>query len=124
MPEILCNRNRFFRIHISENSRNKAKEVISTADTKLIHALKEGDTAALSAIIDKYTGYVATVIHNQLGAFAAPEDTEELTANVFVALWQNRDRLKTQTIYDLPLAEKMDAVWQLSAGKLYTMDFR
>ena len=57
--------------------------------------LAKDDTAALSQIIDKYTGYVATVIHNQLGAFALKEDTEELTANVFVSLWQNRSRLKT-----------------------------
>lgn len=69
--------------------------MISTVDKRLIQLLAKDDTAALSHIIDKYTNYVATVIHNQLGAFASQEDTEELTANVFVALWQNRSRLKT-----------------------------
>lgn len=45
--------------------------------------------------MDTYSQYVATVIHNQLGAFACAEDTEELTANVFVSLWQNRKKLRT-----------------------------
>lgn len=72
-----------------------AKEVIPTVDKRLIQQLAKDDTAALSYIIDKYTNYVATVIHNQLGAFASQEDTEELTANVFIALWQNRNRIKT-----------------------------
>ena len=65
------------------------------AKQKLIQRLARDDTAALSQIMDKYTGYVATVIHNQLGAFSTREDVEELTANVFVALWENRGRLKT-----------------------------
>ena len=60
--------------------------MISTVDKRLIQLLAKDDTEALSHIIDKYTNYVATVIHNQLGAFASQEDTEELTANVFVAL--------------------------------------
>ncbi len=69
--------------------------MISTVDKRLIQLLAADDTAALSHIIGKYTNYVATVIYNQLGAFASQEDAEELTANVFVALWQNRSRLKT-----------------------------
>lgn len=75
--------------------KHDPKEVIPTADRQLMAALGKSDTAALSAIMDKYSHYVATVIHNQLGAFASPEDTEELTANVFVSLWQNRTGLKT-----------------------------
>ena len=69
--------------------------MISTADQKLMTALAEDDGTALARIIDRYANYVATVIANQLGAFAAREDTEELTANVFVALWQHRRGLKT-----------------------------
>ena len=69
--------------------------MISTADQQLIRAIAKNDTAALERIMEKYTNYVATVIHNQLGAFAVKEDAEELTANVFVALWENRAKLKT-----------------------------
>ena len=54
--------------------KTEAKEVISTVDKKLAQMLLQNDTAALSQIIDKYTNYVATVIHNQLGAFSAQED--------------------------------------------------
>ena len=75
--------------------KTEAKEVISTVDKKLAQMLLQNDTAALSQIIDKYTNYVATVIHNQLGVFSSQEDVEELTANAFVSLWENRSQLKT-----------------------------
>ena len=52
--------------------------MISTVDKRLIQLLATDDTAALSRIIGKYTNYVATVIHNQLGAFASQEDTEKV----------------------------------------------
>lgn len=65
------------------------------ADRQLIAALGKDNTDVLARIMDTYSHYVATVIHNQLGAFACPEDTEELTANVFVSLWQNRKKLRT-----------------------------
>ena len=68
----------------------RAKEAISTDDTRLIHALAREDPEALARIMDRYANYVATVIQNQLGAFALREDTEELTANVFVSLWQHQ----------------------------------
>lgn len=59
-------------------------------DRQLIAALDRDDTEALGRVMDRYGAYVATVIHNQMGAFACREDVEELTANVFTALWQSR----------------------------------
>ena len=96
--------------------------MISTTDQRLIHALARDDTAALSQIIDKYTNYVATVVHNQLGAFASPEDTEELTANAFVSLWENRTRLKTPHLRGwLAATARNEARRHLRAKKLLTV---
>ena len=64
-------------------------------DRQILAALRRDDCAALAAAIERYSAYAATVIRNQLASFSTPEDVEELTANVFVALWQNRRRLKT-----------------------------
>ena len=59
-----------------------------TDDQKILRGLKRQDSAALEAAIRRYSGYVAAVIGNQLGSFAAGEDIEELASDVFVALWQ------------------------------------
>lgn len=98
------------------------KEVIPTADRQLLAALGKDDTDALAAIMDTYTHYVATVIHNQLGVFASPEDTEELTANVFVSLWQNRKKLRTLHLRGwLAAAARNEARGLLRKRKLLTV---
>lgn len=98
------------------------KEVIPIADRQLIAAMVKDDTAALASIMDIYTHYVATVIHNQLGAFACPEDTEELTANVFVSLWQHRKKLRTLHLRGwLAAAARNEARCLLRKRKLLTI---
>lgn len=57
--------------------------------------LKRGDEQALEQIIKHYTGYVSTVIANQLGGLCDTEIIEELASDVFFALWQHRLRLAT-----------------------------
>ncbi|MCM1165339.1 MAG: sigma-70 family RNA polymerase sigma factor [Lachnospiraceae bacterium] len=64
-----------------------------TKETRLAVKLKKGDTAALKETIDRYTGYVRTVIRNfSRGAFSE-QDIDELCADVFFALWQHREAL-------------------------------
>ena len=111
-----------FSASIKARILTTAKEAIPTGDKHLIHALKNDDTAALSQIIDKYTNYVATVVYNQLGAFASPEDTEELTANVFVSLWEHRARLKTPHLRGwLAATARNEARRHLRSKKLLTV---
>lgn len=96
--------------------------MIPTVDKKLIDALSRNDPSALEHIMDKYTNYVATVIHNQLGAFGSQEDTEELAANVFVSLWQNRSRLKTARLRGwLAATARNEARRHLRSKKLLTV---
>ena len=64
-------------------------------EAQLVKRLKRGDLSALEAVIDRYTPYVSAVIRNQLRSFSRREDVEELTADVFTALWKHRTRLTT-----------------------------
>ena len=64
-------------------------------EKKLVKLLKRGDEKALELIIEKYTGYVSTVIANQLGGFSDMPAIEELTSDVFFELWRRRLELVT-----------------------------
>lgn len=59
-------------------------------DKILVKLLKRSEEKALEDIIKKYTGYVSTVIANQLGKFGKTDVIEELASDVFFNLWQNR----------------------------------
>ncbi|MCM1055103.1 MAG: RNA polymerase sigma factor [Bacteroides sp.] len=61
-------------------------------EEKLIRSLQQGDTAALSKLISLYNGYVSSIIGRIIGGRTA--DCEELTADVFLTVWNNRDRLR------------------------------
>lgn len=52
----------------------------------LLQRLKKQDPEALEQAIEKYGAYVAAIIR---GRGHAPQDVEELTADVFFALWEN-----------------------------------
>lgn len=63
-------------------------------DKKLLHAMQNGSKAALEMLMDRYSGYVYRIIENQGRGMLSPEDVEELTADVFVKLWQKSTSLK------------------------------
>lgn len=67
-------------------------------DKCILKALRRGDTRTVEAAIDLYGAYVAAVIHNQLGRLSCPEDVEELSSDVFLALWQNREKLRGDSL--------------------------
>lgn len=61
-------------------------------EEQLIKSLRQGDLPALEALIDRYTPYVSAVISRILRGRQA--DVEELTADVFLAAWGNRAKLR------------------------------
>ena len=63
------------------------------AEEQLIKSLKKGDTGALEELIRRYTGYVSSIITRILGGCL--DDCDELTSDVFLAVWNNRDKLQT-----------------------------
>lgn len=65
-------------------------------ENKIIAELKNGSAEALCALIDKYTPYVSSVIFRIIGY--RHEDCSELTADVFAALWNNREKLSGDRI--------------------------
>ena len=67
-------------------------------DRLIIQRLQEGDIKALHTAIETYTAYVSAVIAHQLGRSGSLEDREELTANVFVALWTSRSSLHSDRL--------------------------
>ncbi|MGN0585451.1 MAG: RNA polymerase sigma factor, partial [Ruminococcus sp.] len=47
----------------------------------------------IEKLISDYSGYVYTILFNMTGGYCTEEDLEEMTADVFVKLWQNLDVL-------------------------------
>jgi len=60
-------------------------------DSALLGDVRRGRGEALGKIIDKYNAYVCAIIRNTVNMPA--EDVEETSSDVFVALWQNTDRI-------------------------------
>ncbi len=58
-----------------------------------LERLRAQDEAALGWFIDKYAGYVATIVNNMLLPRLAASDAEEADADVFLALWKNAARI-------------------------------
>ena len=61
-------------------------------EKQLVKELARGELSALEVLIERYTPYVSSVIACILRGRQA--DVEELTADVFLAAWENRDRLR------------------------------
>ena len=61
-------------------------------EKQLIQGMGQGELSALETLIQRYTPYVSSVIARILRGRQA--DVEELTADVFLAAWENRDKLK------------------------------
>lgn len=63
-------------------------------EVRLAEKLKTGSSAALEKIIDTYSGYVCAVIRNFSRGSLSENDIDELCADVFFKLWQNRESLE------------------------------
>ena len=61
-------------------------------EKQLIKELAQGEVFALETLIERYTPYVSSVVARILRG--RQSDVEELTADVFLAAWENRDRLR------------------------------
>ena len=62
------------------------------SEKELIKSLRHGDLSALEDLIDRYTPYISSIISRILRGRQA--DVEELTADVFLAAWDNRNKLR------------------------------
>lgn len=62
-------------------------------EEKLLWLLKARDTKALDKAIEAYTPYMSVVLYNAFGSQLSREDSEEVVADVFIALWQNAEKI-------------------------------
>ncbi len=65
-------------------------------ESEIIKRLQSGDEEALHLLIDKYTTYVSSIIYRIIGQ--RREDCRELTADVFLAVWDKREMLKEEGV--------------------------
>lgn len=65
-------------------------------ENMLISSLKNGEVSAIESIIEDFSGYVCTVIRNFSRGRLSGEDIEEISADVFIKLWQSRKRLDAE----------------------------
>ena len=65
-------------------------------EKQLIRGMAHGELSALEALIRQYTPYVSSVISRILRG--RPADVEELTADVFLAAWENRDKFRPEKV--------------------------
>lgn len=68
-------------------------------EAKALRQLKNGSEDALGWFIHTYTPYVTTVVYNIIGNSMSDADMEEVVSDVFVALWQNADKVHSPKGY-------------------------
>ncbi len=67
-------------------------------ENKALRQLQQGSTDALKWFIVKYTPYVSTIIYNIIGSCMCSADVEEVTSDVFFALWENADKVNSGSV--------------------------
>jgi len=56
-------------------------------EERILQKLRQGDPAALEALMDRYIPYVSTIVWNILRSAMSKEDAEEVVSDVFLAAW-------------------------------------
>ena len=67
-------------------------------ETKALRQLQQGSTDALKWFISKYTPYVSTVVYQIIGSAMSTADVEEVTSDVFLALWENARKVNSGSV--------------------------
>ncbi len=67
-------------------------------EKRALKELRHGSETALSWFIDSYTPYISAVVYNVIGQVMQQADVEEVTADVFVALWNNGRKIKPDAV--------------------------
>ena len=63
-----------------------------------VQRLHNNEEAALRALIAQYSSYVYAIIRNFSKGKLSPSDIEELTADVFIRLWNSRQQIREETL--------------------------
>ena len=63
-------------------------------ESEALERLQKGEEQALEWLIDRYAPYVNTVVYNIIGGVVPPGDVEEASADVFLVLWRNAEKIQ------------------------------
>ena len=67
-------------------------------DRRLLHRLRRGDESVLPELIRQYSGYVYAIASNILSHAMSEEDIEEVVADTFASVWENRKNIETEML--------------------------
>ncbi|MBQ9687152.1 MAG: sigma-70 family RNA polymerase sigma factor [Oscillospiraceae bacterium] len=67
-------------------------------DALLVHAMQQGDEAALGEIIERYTGFVSAIVWNICRGKLDRSDAKELVSDSFYSLWTHADRVRPESL--------------------------
>ena len=67
-------------------------------EVKALRLLQQGSTDALKWFMGKYTPYVSTIIYNIIGSHMSNADVEEVASDVFLALWENAEKVNSGSV--------------------------
>ena len=67
-------------------------------DKKLVRQLKKHNEKALEELVGRYSAYVSTVVRNIVCEVMGESDVEEITADVFIRVWNNSEKLRPETL--------------------------
>ncbi len=65
-------------------------------DARLLEQLKQQNRRGLERVMKRYTAYVGMILRNVTRGQTTQEDLEELTADVFLALWHHAPEMRTE----------------------------
>lgn len=65
-------------------------------DKQLLHLLSNYPDKGLDALINSYTGYVYTIVHNKLSAVFTELDIEECVSDVFYEIYKTKATINLQ----------------------------
>lgn len=64
----------------------------------MLKKLRRGSEEALAWFIRQYTPYVSTIVYHVIGQTMPAADVEEVTADVFVALWHHAGEIRKDAV--------------------------
>lgn len=93
-------------------------------DRKALHDIRIGSQEALAWLIDKYGAYVSTIVWNIIGGSMSIADVEEVSSDVFFALWNRADYIRNTTLksYLAGIARNMAKTKLRDAGYTLALD--
>ncbi|SEK28634.1 RNA polymerase sigma-70 factor, ECF subfamily [Ruminococcus sp. YRD2003] len=67
-------------------------------DKKLVRQLSKKNEKALVVLVERYSAYVSTIVRNIVSGVLSESDIEEITADVFIRIWNTSDKLRAETL--------------------------